>query len=119
MLALPTGSLGIQGRLMALCRSLCFIRTTSEFTRCRVPNNRLQKVDDVQPPAYVTSTGKRGTDSDKSADSRQNREHSKWHPHRRWRLVGTVWDMFVLSVQCAMRNGANMLAWLVPGSITG
>src|SRR5438876_6472539 len=93
-------SKGIACRLRSMThrRGFCFAGTAAKFSSCRVPNNRFEEGDDVQPTADVPPAGKRSANAKKAADSCQNRQHSKRHPHRRRRLVGKMWDMFVFGV---------------------
>src|SRR5688500_10857083 len=56
----------------------------------RVPNNRIQQIDDVHSPAHMMTTCESRANSDKPANRREHCEHRKRHPHRRRRFMWNV-----------------------------
>ena len=99
-----------------------------EVARRRVPDDGIQPVDDAQLAARMLASRdelERWSNSDKTADSRENRKNNKRHPHRRRRFMRHVRTVMFVPAMTASRNmmgdvfvyWSNVLARIVSRSI--
>ena len=101
-----------------------------ELTRHRIPDDRIEPVDDMQASAGMLAAGYRSecwSNADETTNNREERQNSQRHPHR-WRRfvrnVRAVEAAVTVSVRgYVMRDvfvyWSNMLAGFVSRAISG
>ena len=103
-----------------------------KLARRRIPDDRIQPVDDAQLTAGMLASRdelERWSNSDKTADRSENCQNNERHPHRRRRLMRHVRAVSVpaMTPMTARRNvmgdvfvhWPNVLAHVVSRSISG
>src|SRR5689334_24297868 len=64
-----------------------------ELARGRIPDDRIEPVNDIHAAARMLGPGQRAkcwSNPDKAADRREHGQHRERNPHRRWRLMRHV-----------------------------
>src|ERR1044071_6814910 len=79
------GSLGM--RAFRGCSSFVAAFSRVELARRRIPDDRIQPVDNVQTSARMLAAGYRfecWSNTDETTDNREERQNCQRHPHRWW-----------------------------------
>src|SRR5262245_52736784 len=84
-------------RSLAMC-SFCWCGLMTAFSRIelardRIPDDRIEPVDDMQTAARMLAAGNRSecrSNADEATDDREECQHSQRHPHRGGRFMRNV-----------------------------